>query len=352
MSAQANYFKLGLFVIVSVFLLCAGVIVLGGGKLFERTFTLETYMSESVEGITKGSAVKYCGVELGQVTNVMLARSKYDPDAVKEGHIGTTVLIELGIRANVLHNPNPGALKAWLQKAVAAGYRARTAASGLTGPAYIELVYLDPTEFPPPKVSWTPPDLYIPSAPSTTEVLISAVQGIFKKLEKLDVDAVVADADTLLKNVTTKVDDLDAKKLSDEAVAFIAEVRKSNDRLQQILNNPSIDPAIDDLRATLENAKNATARIQQILADPKVDKLLTDLDHAGDQLPPALQDIRRAVRRIDLLVQTQQSTIESALTQLNEALKNIKVITDDASQDPARILFGEPPPHVKPGARK
>lgn len=352
MSAQANYFKLGLFVIVSVFLLCAGVIALGGGKLFERTFTIETYMTESVDGIAKGSAVKFRGIELGQVSNVMLARSKYDPDALKEGHIGTTVLVELAIRANVLHDPDPAMLKAWLQKAVAAGYRARTAASGLTGPAYIELVYLDPVEFPPPKVAWTPPDLYIPSAPSTTQVLIDAVQGILKKLEKLDLDAVVADADTLLKNANTKVGDLDTKKISDEAVAFIAEVRKSNDRLQQILNNPAIDPAIDDLRATLENAKKATARIQEILADPRVEKLLTDLDHAGDQLSPALQDIRRAVRRIDQLIATQQGTIESALTELNEALRNVKNITDDASENPARILFGEPPPHTQPGAKK
>lgn len=352
MSAQSYHFKLGLFVIAGTALLVAGVIGLGGAKLFERTFTIETYMTESVEGIAKGSAVKYRGIELGQVTDVRTARSKYDPDAIKEGHIGSTVLVELAIRADAIGNPSPTALRAWLQKAVAAGYRVRTAASGLTGPAFIELVYLDPADFPPPKIDWTPPDLYIPSAPSTTQVLVGAVQSILKKLEKLDLEAVVSDADTLLKNANTKIGDLDTKKLGDEAVAFLQEIRKSNERLQQILNNPSIDPAIDDLRATLENAKKATARIDEVLHDPRVEKLLADMDRAGDQLAPALQDIRRAIRRIDLLVQTQQSTIESALTQLNEALGNIKVITDDASQNPARILFGEPPPPVKQGAKK
>ena len=353
MSAQANYFKLGLFVIVAVFLLCAGVIVLGGGKLFQRTFAVETYMTESVEGIAKGSAVKYRGIEIGQVANVMLAASKYDPNIMQDGRIGTTVLVELAIRPEAVHNPSRKLLTSWLQqKAVPAGLRARTAASGLTGPAFIELVYLDPAEYPPPSITWKPPDLYIPSAPSTTQVLISAVQGILKKLEKLNLDAVVTDADTLLKNANTKVGDLDTKKLGDEAVAFIQEIRKSNERLQQILNNPSIDPAIDDLRATLENAKKATARIDEILADPRVEKLMTDLDRAGDQLPPALQDVRRAIRRIDRLVETQQSTIESALTQLNEALRNVKNITDDAKENPARILFGDPPPAAKPGATK
>lgn len=353
MSAQANYFKLGLFVIVAVFLLCAGVIVLGGGKLFERTFIVETYMTESVEGISKGSAVKYRGIELGQVSNVMIASRKYSSDAFKDGRIGTAVLLELAIRTEALNNPSLETVTSWLQqKAVPAGLRARTAASGLTGPAFIELVYLDPDEFPPPKLSWTPPDLYIPSVPSTTQVLVSAVQSILKKLEKLDVDAIASDADTLLKNVNAKFSDLDTKKITDEAVAFIAEVRKSNDRLQQILNNPSIDPAIADLRETLETAKESTARIDELLHDPRVEKLLANLDRAGDQLPPALQDIRRAVRRIDRLVETQQATIESALTELNEALRNVKNITDDAQQNPARILFGEPPPAAKPGATK
>lgn len=352
MSAQANYFKLGLFVIVATILLCGGVIVLGGGQLFEKTFTIETYMTESVEGIAEGSAVKYRGIELGEVTNIMTARRKYDREAMKEGHIGTTVLVELAIRASSIDNPSEAVLKSWLQKAVAAGYRARTASSGLTGPAYIELVYLDPVEFPPPEVAWTPPDLYIPSAPSTMQVLINSVQGILKKVEKLDLEAVVTDADTLLKNANTKVGDLDTKKISDEAVAFIAEIRKSNVRLQEILNNPSIDPAIADLRATLENAKKATARIDEVLHDPRVEKLLADLDRAGDQLPPALQDVRRAVRRIDRLVETQQATIESALTELNQALRNVKNITDDAKENPARILFGEPPPASKPGAQK
>src|SRR5262249_53072313 len=161
---------------------------------------------------------------------------------------------------------------------------------------------------------------------STTQVLVSAVQGILKKLEKLDLDAAVTDADTLLKNANTKIGDVDTKKLSDDAVAFIGEIRKSNDRLQQILNNPSIDPSIDDLRETPGNAKKATARIEDILADPRVEKMMASLDRAGDELPPALQDIRRAVRRIDRLVENQQGAIDSALAELNRVLRNVNVI--------------------------
>ncbi len=352
MSAQANYFKLGLFVIVGTTLLCGGVIALGGAKIFERTFTVETYMTESVEGIAKGSAVKYQGIELGQVANVMVAARKYDPDIMKEGRIGSTVLVDLAIRASALNDPSGAVLKPWLQKAVAKGLRARTASSGLTGPAFIELVYVDPSEFPPPPLTWKPPELYIPSAPSTMQVLISSVKVILKKIEKLDLDTVIKDADSLLKNADGKIADLDMKRISDEAVAFLSEVRKSNDRLQQILNNPAIDPAIDDLRATLENAKKATDRINQILHDPRVENLLANLDKAGDQLPPAIQDFRRAIRRIDRLIETQQSTIESALMELNEALKNVKDLTGDAKENPSRILFGEPPPRVTPGAKK
>ncbi len=64
---------------------------------------------------------------------------------------------------------------------------------------------------------------------------------------------------------------------------------------------------------------------------------------------PTLDDLRRAVRRIDRLVAAQQSNIESVIEELDQALSNIQAITEDAKENPARILFGDPPPRSKSG---
>jgi len=169
------------------------------------------------------------------------------------------------------------------------------------------------------------------------------------KLDELDVGTISTDATGLLEDLRAKIDAVDTKKISDEAVSFLEEIRASNDRLQEILNNPNIDPSLEDLRATLQNAKDATARIDEILKDPKIRELIDNLSSAGAELTPTLEDLRRAVRRIDRLIAAQQANIESVIDELNKAMSNIRAITDDAEQNPARILFGDPPPRSKTG---
>lgn len=372
MTAQTSYFKLGVFVIVATALLCAGVIVLGAGMLFQRKILVETYMTESVEGLSVGSAVKYKGVELGSVSDIFIAARRYDPKMFQEGRLRSPILVELALRGTLIPGTSEDEFDTWLKQATSAGLRVRMASSGLTGPTYAELVYLDPAEFPPPKIAWTPPELYIPAAPSRSQVLLQSVQQILEKLRtldmnqvaddldsllvtadtklgQLDVDSINADVTGLLDDLRAKVDELDTKKINDEAVAFLEDIRRSNDRMQEILNNPNIDPSLEDLRVTLENAKDATTRIDEILEDPQLQTLLDDLSGASAELSPALVDLRRAVQRIDRLVAARQTTIDSLLDELNKTMINIRALTEDASQNPARILFGDPPPRSSIG---
>jgi ABC-type transporter Mla subunit MlaD len=349
MSARASYFKLGLFVVSAVAILVAGIIVLGAGKLFERKIIVETYTDQSVEGLTAGSAVKYRGITLGDVAAISLTARKYDPGSMQEGRFGSTVLIELAISRKRLPRLSDEQINVWLDRAVDAGLRARLASSGLTGPTYIELVYVDPSQFPMPRLAWTPPPLYIPSVPSTTAVLLTAAEKILKKIEALELEPVISDVDTLIKTANAKVADVDTRTLNEKAVALLDELRTSNARIQEILKNPSVDASLEDLHATLENAKQATARIDEILHDPRVDKIIGNVETFSGDAEPGVQDIRRLVLRLDRLVATQQTTIEAALLELRRALTNINAISDDATQNPSRLLFGEPPP--KDGGR-
>ena len=70
MSRDANYFKLGLFVIGAVI---AGIMVLtiiGTGRWLKPRTTIETYFNESVQCLDLGSKMKYRGVVIGEVTRI------------------------------------------------------------------------------------------------------------------------------------------------------------------------------------------------------------------------------------------------------------------------------------------
>ncbi len=50
MSAEARYFRVGLFVLLGIAAIAAAVVVLAGGDLFARPILMETYFDEAVTG--------------------------------------------------------------------------------------------------------------------------------------------------------------------------------------------------------------------------------------------------------------------------------------------------------------
>ena len=62
MSAEARYFRVGLFVFVGLAAIAGTALVLGGRSFFAEKVTFETYFEESVQGLEVGSPVKLRGV--------------------------------------------------------------------------------------------------------------------------------------------------------------------------------------------------------------------------------------------------------------------------------------------------
>ncbi len=80
MSAQANFFKLGLFVIGATVVLVLLLLILGSGRWFQSKVAIETYLNESAQGLEVGSKVKYRGVVVGEVTKIGFTYTKYQLD--------------------------------------------------------------------------------------------------------------------------------------------------------------------------------------------------------------------------------------------------------------------------------
>ena len=77
MSTSANPKLIGAFVLGAIILIIGALIVLGGGKFFQRTTPVVMYFQGSVAGLSAGSPVNFRGVSVGQVTNVSI---RYQPN--------------------------------------------------------------------------------------------------------------------------------------------------------------------------------------------------------------------------------------------------------------------------------
>src|SRR5258706_1447542 len=62
MSAKANNFNLGLFVLIGIGVLIAGLFAFGARAYFQQRITFETYATGQVDGLSVGSAMLLRGV--------------------------------------------------------------------------------------------------------------------------------------------------------------------------------------------------------------------------------------------------------------------------------------------------
>ena len=78
MSEKANYFKIGLFFIISVTLLTVAVIIWGAGLFTKDKIYFETYFDRPVTGLAIGSSCEFMGVKIGQVDEIDFVPTVYE----------------------------------------------------------------------------------------------------------------------------------------------------------------------------------------------------------------------------------------------------------------------------------
>ena len=70
---ETNKFKLGLFVTISLLLFIIAVASMGiFDSLFKSRAHMATFVEESVQGLNSGSAVKFRGVPIGNVSDITI----------------------------------------------------------------------------------------------------------------------------------------------------------------------------------------------------------------------------------------------------------------------------------------
>lgn len=355
MSAKTHYFKIGLFVIVALVIGVVSIIVLGAGSFFQKKEIVETYFVESVQGLEVGAPLKFRGVRIGKVKEITLVGREY-----------TTQHQYVLIRAIVfpetfmtMCTPTSGTdLNESAEKEIEKGLRVQLSFQGLTGTAHLEMDFMDPRHNPPLKIDWKPKYCYIPSAPSTIRRLSDAVDKILRNFESLDLKSIGNNFNTSLKELSRVLSQANLGKVGEQAETLISELRKTNQRVANLLKDPRIDTLLPDAAATMSAARriveNTEKPMEQLLDAFKnvsagIEKLTTELDAITNDTTESVVHLRKILRRVDNLLSDEQPDIEAAIENIRRISENLKEITENAKKYPSQVLFGEPPPHAKTG---
>ena len=387
MARKQNYFMLGVFILSAMVLLTAAIIILGAGSLFKSTLPAETYFDESVEGLDIGAPVKLRGVQIGSVSRIGFITDKYMPhrNQATGQDTGHYVLVEMALDEDIIASFAEGGveeLKRNISVAMDRGLRIRLTTQGLTGVSFLEIDYLDPALNPMLPISWRPEYLYFPSTFSTMSRIENAINDIAQAMEQLksvNFKQFMATLDDFFENLNRSLAEANVKDIGELLVLNLAEARKGFARINELLQSTEIESIIPDASATMagirtivsesqsdvialfkelrdvaDKLQNTADTLDLLLGDPALKESAKALPGTFEHVQEAALSIRRSGVQLERLLMElndlaagQSSNVGAILEEARQLLDTLNAFVGDAEQNPARILFGEPPTPIQ-----
>ncbi len=295
----AQYYRLGLFVMIGAAALVAVILVFGARNLFTKTITAETYIKESVQGLDVGAPVRFRGVRIGQISFIGLTGSIYEekiPPAQRKQYVLVRMQLDLGDRSREFDDD-------YLEKLVRDGLRAQIRGQGITGVNYMELDFVtDPSKLRELPFTWTPDYPVVPSQPSPVNILLDNVEAALQNFNHLNLGETQKNVDLLLTNLNGMIAGSDGKGNG---------LNESVKELNQLMNK---------LNRATEN--------QELMV-------------MVEQLTASIVVLRQTLT-------TMQGDLTISADNVRQITDNVNDLSQKASQYPSWVLFGQPPKKVSP----
>ncbi len=234
-------------------------------KIYEKVYLKRYYyvlqFNESVHGLSRGAAVEFRGIRIGQVEDLKL---EFDSRSL-EGRI--PVLIALEPERMSILGPNLEGVDGYIQKLVSKGLRAQLKmGSMLTGSLFVDLDFL-PQATPRAMVRY---GRYaeIPTIPTTMGALLTNLSAFLDRLQKLPLDDLAQEARTLLPALKAAADQ--ARGLMAQAdretlpqlKASLAQFQRTLEATERLASPGS--PLQKDLRRALEELTQAARSLKEL----------------------------------------------------------------------------------------
>lgn len=317
---------IGVFVIGALAVLVVAVVGIGSGRWFRKTYEFVLYFQGSVNGLNVGAPVKYKGVEIGSITDILLQLEQLEPNRIP-------VIIEIdakkiagrGFTGNLLVDPSA------LQTAIDRGLRGQLRMeSFVTGVLYVALdQYPDnPAQFVQP-----PGSRYreIPTVPTELEQVQDEIRQAFTKLAKVDFNAM--------------------------AIAMT----QAFAGIDRLTNSPALNASLRSLQQAMPKFDEALVNIRQlaVTVDKNASDLSIDLQQTSAATRKAFAEIEIAVKQAGITMKEAEGTMISAraaidpdspfayeltksLREVSGAARSLRLLAGYLERNPRALIFGKP----------
>lgn len=281
MRKNGTYFKIGLFVICGCAVLITGLLFVSADKLGKDAILIETYIDESVQGLSIGSEVLHRGVGIGQVKDITFAPAIYpmEIDSPEFASYSRYVVVIMAINPRKFPglDDDPTILESIIRNQIKQGLRFKLSYQGITGIAFVEADYINPQREKPLGVPWIPHHIYVPSTPSLMTSFTQALENVFRRLEEIKIEEVLQKMEATLTTMDEAIRDAKISEIRESFLTLTDEIRESNKQLGPLLEKAETIP--DEFNAAINQFQNTLQKVEILLDrhDPDVDEILADL---------------------------------------------------------------------------
>lgn len=330
MSMRANPTAIGIFLIGALVLLVVGTATLASTTWFESRSTFTSFFQESVNGLERGAAVKFQGVPVGTVTEILIQidqRDKTFQVPVQYEIDLTRLTTELGGYVNLADS-------AVLRQQVADGLRAQLQMESMvTNQLYVELTYRPDAA--PPELEARPTTW--PEIPTTPSLLAALGTGA---------GSVVTDVLRVLFQVNQMLEDVDMPEINAAVVA-------SAQAVERLVDAPEIRAALEQVPGMTDQVNLTMAEVQLLAerAGAAIDPLQLQLEDASTEMAATLQSLRRSLDETRGLLSADSGIgyeLQEALASIREAADALSLLAASLEQNPDMLLRGKKPPENRP----
>lgn len=311
MSARTNHVKIGLFVLAALVLLIAGLLAFGAKSYFTSKIMFETAIPGEVSGLSVGSTVQLRGVPVGKVSRITFAWSAYP------GSKSGLIVVDFEANSDVVALPEGMDMSTAVKQSVAKGVRAIVKGQGITGTSILALEMLKPEGSPPPVIDYTPRYYYIPSAPAQFTRMLDSIEKSLTSIQKLDFVSIgqgVTNALAAVTQLSDKLDKLDLQGVITNANTLLVDLKVASAKLQdavgqveETLKNMKLDTVSQNANGLIVGIRETNAKVQTVL------------DHVG------------------------AAPVAQTVAELQQALQNLNTVLVELKRYPSGFFLGEPP---------
>ncbi|HEU0220061.1 MAG TPA: MlaD family protein [Gallionella sp.] len=306
MEEKVNFAVVGVFVLALSTALISGVLWLSSGESYRKIYDVyQTYMKESVAGLSLNASVRYRGVEVGRVQKIALA-----PGNVEQ--VQLTLDIERG-------TPVKTDTVAILQT------------YGITGLAFVELT------------GGSRDSPALKAQPGEKYPVIKAGTSLMTRLDS----AITA----LLTNLTRTSDNLNALMDEDNRRAFkntLADIKALSHTLAA--RSAAIDSSLANAARTMENTARLTGELPQLSqriqhSADAFDRMANELSLTGASASSALAN---ASSTLDDTRETLPE-VRQLVMELRDLTASLRRFSGELEQNPGALVYGKAAAKRGPG---